>query len=367
MHANAQEIFVCPGCRGSLRLHASESVIIETGTLECSSCGAVYPVRRGVPRFVSTESYADTFGRQWTRWARTQHDSLNETTIFRGRMQRYTGWTPESMSGKVVVDAGCGPGGFIDVIEEHAKLVIGFDLSCAIDAAYELHGRRPNVHLAQADIFRSPLPDGVADRVYTFGVVQHTEDPESAFRMPDPARSSGRRDRGMGLSALAHPSALVPCSAIYRGNERAACHAVHRVVRAEGIPGERYGGPRSRARSVFAPTDPSGRLSRPKRRTQAAQLGADVRVGADGYSRYAHHPVHVSTAVGGFAALDARSRRRATSDAVRDGRRRDEAGVNVFACACSSFSGSTACPGGWRDEDRVLRDSDGLRMQSCAA
>lgn len=182
MHANAQEIFVCPGCRGSLRLHASESVIIETGTLECSSCGAVYPVRRGVPRFVSTESYADTFGRQWTRWARTQHDSLNETTIFRGRMQRYTGWTPESMSGKVVVDAGCGPGGFIDVIEEHAKLVIGFDLSCAIDAAYELHGRRPNVHLAQADIFRSPLPDGVADRVYTFGVVQHTEDPESAFR-----------------------------------------------------------------------------------------------------------------------------------------------------------------------------------------
>lgn len=182
MHADAVDYFVCPDCRTALTLHATESRAIESGALECTSCGNSYPIVRGVPRFVGTDSYADTFGRQWTRWARTQHDSLNGTTIFRGRMERYTGWTPESMAGKVVVDAGCGPGGFIDVVEKHARAVVGFDLSVAIDSAYELHGHLPNVHLAQGDIFKPPVRDAVADRLYTFGVVQHTPDPERAFR-----------------------------------------------------------------------------------------------------------------------------------------------------------------------------------------
>jgi SAM-dependent methyltransferase len=182
MHADAIRYFVCPDCRSDLAIHANESRRIEGGTLECTRCKRVYPIVRGVPRFVEADSYADTFGRQWTRWARTQHDSLNGTSIFRGRMERYTGWTQSSMAGKVVVDAGCGPGGFIDVIERHAETVIGFDLSVAIDAAYELHGMRDNVHLAQGDIFKPPVRDAVADRLYTFGVVQHTPDPERAFR-----------------------------------------------------------------------------------------------------------------------------------------------------------------------------------------
>jgi len=174
--------FVCPRCRGDLDVHSDESTEIEGGKLSCRGCADSYPITGGVPRFVPSESYADSFGRQWTRWARTQHDSLNNTTIFRDRMLKYTGWTPESASGKIVVDAGCGPGGFIDVIQDHAEVVIGFDLSVAIDAAYELHGRHPNVHLAQADIFRPPVRPEIADRLYTFGVVQHTPDPEAAFR-----------------------------------------------------------------------------------------------------------------------------------------------------------------------------------------
>jgi SAM-dependent methyltransferase len=181
---DATRFFVCPDCRRDLRTHTSQrdgDEIIE-GELTCTGCGSSYPILRGVPRFVRGEQYADTFGRQWTRWARTQHDSLNGTSVFRGRMARYTGWTPDSFAGKTVVDAGCGPGGFIDVVERDADTVIGFDLSVAIDAAFELHGRRANVYLAQGDIFKPPLRDGIADRLYTFGVVQHTPDPERAFR-----------------------------------------------------------------------------------------------------------------------------------------------------------------------------------------
>jgi SAM-dependent methyltransferase len=182
MNPEGVRYFACPACSGDLVLSSQQSTTIVTGELKCSSCARVYPVRGGIPRFVEEEQYTDTFGRQWNRWDRTQHDSINGTSIYRDRMLRYTGWTPESMKGKVVIDAGCGAGAYVDVAERHATAVLGFDLSSAIEAAYRLHGKRPNVHLAQADIFRPPFKPGIADRLYCFGVVQHTPDPERAFR-----------------------------------------------------------------------------------------------------------------------------------------------------------------------------------------
>jgi SAM-dependent methyltransferase len=181
---SALRFLVCPECDGDLTLRAGarEGDEVMSGALACARCRRDYPVRGGVPRFAADEGYTDTFGRQWTRWTKTQHDSHNGTTIYRDRMARYTGWTPESFAGKVVVDAGCGPGAYLDVVERHAAAAIGFDLSQAVDAAFALHGRHPAVHLAQADIFKPPLRAGVCDRLYTFGVVQHTPRPEQAFR-----------------------------------------------------------------------------------------------------------------------------------------------------------------------------------------
>src|SRR5262245_15419391 len=142
MKPDAIQYFVCPKCRSDLVLASNEiGPEIETGSLSCASCHRVYPIVRGVPRFVEGEQYADTFGRQWRRWSLDQHDSVNGTTTFRDRMARYANWTPESMSGKVVVDAGCGPGGFIDIVRPYAQAVIGFDLSAAIDSSYENHGK----------------------------------------------------------------------------------------------------------------------------------------------------------------------------------------------------------------------------------
>ena len=183
MKPDATKYFVCPECCGELALTSDESgPEIETGSFACRECKQAYPIVRGVPRFVPTEQYADTFGRQWRRWSITQHDSVNGTSIFRNRLISHSGWTPESMAGKVVVDAGCGPGGFIDIVRPHAAVIIGFDLSAAIDSSYENHGKCPNVYLAQGDIFKPPIRRHCADRLFTFGVVQHTPAPESAFR-----------------------------------------------------------------------------------------------------------------------------------------------------------------------------------------
>jgi uncharacterized protein YbaR (Trm112 family)/SAM-dependent methyltransferase len=192
MKRSAVDYFVCPACHGDLVVSSDDANEVITGSLQCKRCDRSYRIERGVPRFAGgDEKYADTFGRQWTRWQTTQHDSLNGTTIYRDRMERYTGWAPESFSGKIVVDAGCGPGAYLDVSERHAKTVIGFDLSAAIDAAYRHHGQRDNVHLAQADIFYPPVRPAIADRLYTFGVVQHTPNPEGAFRALTPLVAEG--------------------------------------------------------------------------------------------------------------------------------------------------------------------------------
>lgn len=182
MKKSALDVFVCPECKSDLTLKSSDVGEILEGILTCSGCQSHYPITKGVPRFVLEEFYADTFGRQWNRWNRTQLDSHNKTNIFHERFHRWTGWKLDDLAGEVVVDAGCGPGGYVDVVKSSAKTVIGFDLSSAIDAAYANHGTEPNVHLAQGDIFKSPVRPAIADRLFTFGVVQHTPDPERAYR-----------------------------------------------------------------------------------------------------------------------------------------------------------------------------------------
>ena len=59
-------LLCCPGCRGSLVLRATErsSGWIETGSLICEACSRVYPVVRGVPRFVDDDENRDAENRE---------------------------------------------------------------------------------------------------------------------------------------------------------------------------------------------------------------------------------------------------------------------------------------------------------------
>lgn len=142
-----------------------------------------FEMRNGIPRFVEDVGYAESFGEQWQRYRRVQLDSETGKTLSRDRLVRGTGWTPEELEGELVLEAGCGAGRFTEVLLECGARVVAVDASSAVDACRETCSDHPDLMLAQADLFALPFRPGSFDRVFCYGVLQHTPDPEAAFRV----------------------------------------------------------------------------------------------------------------------------------------------------------------------------------------
>jgi SAM-dependent methyltransferase len=186
-------ILRCPTCGGRLDLSIEERDrdVVLTGTLTCPAAH-VFPVVDGVPRFVDSELYVENFGFEWNVHSRTQldgPDSRESEQTFR----RKTGFAPEDLDGKLVLDAGCGMGRFSDVASRWGATVVGVDLSRAVDAARRNLGTRETVHLAQADILRLPFAGATFDVIVSIGVLHHTPDTRAAFeRLPRLLKPGGR-------------------------------------------------------------------------------------------------------------------------------------------------------------------------------
>ena len=178
------ELLACPSCAGALDEDGSR--------LLCGGCGASYPVRDGIPRFVD-EGYTSSFGLQWNRFRGEQLDSHNGTSISEARFFAETGWSPEWLAERQVVDIGCGAGRFLEVASRHARLAVGVDASSAVDAAAVGLGSHENVLLVQASVFALPFRAGVFDGCYCIGVLQHTPDPQrAALALARVVRPGGR-------------------------------------------------------------------------------------------------------------------------------------------------------------------------------
>jgi SAM-dependent methyltransferase len=187
------ELLSCPACSCALRCTADEPLPseIESGQLVCEK-GHVFPVIGGIPRFVDSELYVQNFGFEWNAHARTQLDnpgSDESERMFRAK----TGFTPEDLHGRRVLDVGCGMGRFSDVASRWGATVVAIDLSRAVDAAQVNIGGRPNVNIAQADIFQLPFREEAFDFIFSIGVLHHTPNTKAAFdNLPKLLRTKGK-------------------------------------------------------------------------------------------------------------------------------------------------------------------------------
>ena len=171
--------FSCPNCRGTLALRPLKPT--PSGSLHCVACGANFPVTGGIPRFVSSDNDAASFGMQWNRHPRTQLDSASGLTLSRDRLFATTRW-PADLVGQTILEAGSGAGRFTEVLLTTGAFVYSFDVSSAVDANVANNGDSKALCLFQASIFDIPLQQSAFDKVLCLGVLQHTPDPARAFQ-----------------------------------------------------------------------------------------------------------------------------------------------------------------------------------------
>jgi SAM-dependent methyltransferase len=176
-------MYRCPSCGAQLVFVDAverEDGSVSEGELACPSCKAHYPVQGGIPRFVTAENYAGSFGYQWNMHRKTQLDSFTGLPLSRHRLFTVSGWS-EHLPGEQILEAGSGAGRFTEVLLQTGADVFSFDYSNAVEANLLNNGDKANLHLFQGDIFKIPFSQAMFDKVICLGVLQHTPEPERAF------------------------------------------------------------------------------------------------------------------------------------------------------------------------------------------
>jgi SAM-dependent methyltransferase len=186
------DLLVCPECDSdfAVRGERTAGAEVESGELVCSR-GHTYPITDSIPRFVSTEDYAEAFAVQWTTFRTAHLDSFTGLDYLDRQLQGCLDFPLDRLDGKLVLDAGAGLGRFSEVAVNHGGTVVAVDVTRAIDAAFENLNHRGNIHFVQADIFKLPFKQGIFDFVYSWGVLHHTPDPPAAFRQLTPLVKPG--------------------------------------------------------------------------------------------------------------------------------------------------------------------------------
>ena len=175
----------CPNCRGKLSVTAGlenshEGEEIHDGALNCAACSAAFPIVRSLPRFVSSDNYAASFGFQWNRFPTLQLDSLMGNDLSRKRFYACTRW-PRELTGERILEVGCGAGRFTQLALETGAEVVSFDLSSSVDSAFANNRNASRLHIFQASIDRLPLRKRLFDKIFCMGVLQHCPHPKQAF------------------------------------------------------------------------------------------------------------------------------------------------------------------------------------------
>jgi SAM-dependent methyltransferase len=195
-------ILCCPETGSELRLEVAEvygnnADHIKTGRLISVNSNIAYPIVNGVPRFVGKEFYTKSFGFEWKKWARIQFESENVGKPMEGHtsgmFRKITEFSSADIKDKLVVEFGCGPGRFMDIVRNMGGIVVGIDLSLAVDVAGENFFSDENVLIVQGDILKPPFKKQTFDVAYSIGVFHHTPEPIKGFHtMADCVKKNGK-------------------------------------------------------------------------------------------------------------------------------------------------------------------------------
>lgn len=172
----------CPKTGSPLTLEITEEANgrVKTGSLHNGS-GDSWPIIDFVPRFVEPGNYADNFGLEWKIHSRTQFDADAGHKMSEDRVFGVTGWDRD-LDGDVILEAGSGSGRFTEHLLSTGAMVISFDYSEAVASNMASNGKHENLLLLQANIYEMPFEPASFDKVFCFGVLQHTPDPEASFK-----------------------------------------------------------------------------------------------------------------------------------------------------------------------------------------
>jgi 2-polyprenyl-3-methyl-5-hydroxy-6-metoxy-1,4-benzoquinol methylase len=148
-------------------------------------CGADL---RQLSRFhAAHDSTRSSFTFEWLRYNVTDFD---ENCKF---FKEATGLGAPQLQGKVVLEAGCGMGRFMEVAASHGAHVVGLDLSRAPERARKITRFPAQVDFVQGDLMNPPFETESFDVVYSIGVLHHTPDTRQAFHGIAPLVRPGGR------------------------------------------------------------------------------------------------------------------------------------------------------------------------------
>tara|TARA_Y100001968_G_C19450752_1_gene768412 strand:- start:3773 stop:4783 length:1011 start_codon:yes stop_codon:yes gene_type:complete len=187
MKKSLLSILSCPVSKEDLTLYVDEKDIdtsndeILIGSLISKDTKNKYHINNCIPRFVSSDNYARSFGFQWNKFARIQLDSYSNQLISFKRFWGSTGWDLSDLKDKWILDAGSGSGRFAEIALNAGANVVAIDYSSAIDSCSENLRKFPNFHPIQADIYSLPFKSESFDFIYSLGVLQHTPNVGKAF------------------------------------------------------------------------------------------------------------------------------------------------------------------------------------------
>lgn len=179
-------LFKCIECKSealSLNVYKEKNGSILVGDIECS-CGKVYEIENGIPRFLEKWlSLSDTiknFEFQWETWGKEEVIFGRTKEESRAYLLDHLGFGLDEkfFEGKMVLDAGCGHGRFVELFAEMgAELAVGIDLGDGIEIAKWRNRNFKNTLFVQGNLLNVPFRSEFFDYAWCNGVLHHTPNP----------------------------------------------------------------------------------------------------------------------------------------------------------------------------------------------